>query len=177
MGLTRLIAQARLDEKVYHRDGIFGLSFIGEFAFKTAAMFFSGWLFAPLILLSVNYRNFFQYFTSIQSLLLLTYFCFTAASFLIPIYIIHYKILREKMLRAAPYYQAANRLAKSLRIKIAEEKLKRFDFSKKMIDEIRAIPNWPLRLDTALKFMATSILFPTIAAALSAILKSRVGGP
>jgi hypothetical protein len=169
--LTQLVARARLDRNIYHADGILGLSFIGEFSFKTSAMFFSGWLFAPLLILSTKSNTLWGYLTSVQISLIATYFLFTVIYFLAPIYLIHYKILKEKALRADTYYQSLNNLlAKSVAGQTDEES-KRFKFLKRIIEEVRAIPNWPLRLDTAVKFGATSVSIPTLVSAFSAILK------
>lgn len=175
--LTKIVSRARLDRRIYYVDGVFGLSFIGDFAFITAAMFFSGWLFAPLIILSVNQKSLWQYLYSTPVLLLGIYFVFTLLSFLIPIYIIHHKILREKLLRSESFYKIANELTDILGNPISEDHLKRFDFAKKLIAEVQAIPNWPLRVDTALKFSLTSIFIPTLAGLFSAILKAKTGAP
>jgi hypothetical protein len=175
--LTSLVARTKLDEDIYHPDGIFGLSFIGEFAFKTAAMFFSGWLFAPLILMSLDAHTVGQYLTSIQVLLLAIYFLSTIAYFFVPLYMIHSKIMKEKVIRTRGLYHLVNVFSKTAEMDHAEETIRKFTFTKKIIDEVRSIPNWPLRLDTGLKFMLTSIFIPTLAGALSAILKANWGTP
>jgi hypothetical protein len=175
--LTNLIAQARLDKDIYHPDGVFGLSFIGEFAFKTAAMFFSGWLFAPLILMSVSANTIGQYLASIQVLLLIIYFLFTVVYFFMPLYVIHSKIMKEKVIRTRELYRLVNIFSKSLESDQPEDMTKKYTFVKTIIDEVRSIPNWPLRVDTALKFTLTSIFIPVIAGTLSAILKANWGAP
>jgi uncharacterized Tic20 family protein len=173
--LTRMVAASKLDSRIFHPDGVFGLSFIGDFAFLTAAMFFSGWLFAPLLFFSAGPRSFIEYLTSTPVLLLVILFAFTIFSFLMPIYTIHSKILREKMLRSHSIYEAANDTAGAPLDAVAEDRVRRFDFAKRLIDEVQAIPNWPLRLDTALKFMLTSILVPALATAVAAVLKAKTG--
>lgn len=175
--LTRIVSRARLDRRIYHVDGVFGLSFIGDFAFTTAAMFLSGWVFAPLIFFSVNQKSLWQYLYSTPAMLLEVFFIFTVLSFVIPIYIIHYKILREKSIRSRSFYKIANELSEIPDNSISEDHLKRFDFAKKLIVEVQSIPNWPLRLDTALKFSMVSIFVPVLAAAITAILKVKAGAP
>lgn len=175
--LTLMVSKARLDSRIYHVDGVFGLSFIGDFAFSTAAMFFSGWLFAPLIMFSVHARTAWQYLYSTQVLLLEMFFVFTLLSFLIPIYIVHYKILREKFLRSQKLYVVANNLARIPEKPLSDDHIKKFDFAKKLIAEVQAIPNWPLRIDTVLKFSFTSIFVPTFVGLVAAILKAKAGAP
>jgi hypothetical protein len=175
--LTMLVGKSKLDSNIYHQDGVFGLSFIGDFAFKTAMMFFSGWLFAPLMILSgSSYGSSIDDLRSMRLLLLIMYTVYTIASFMIPIYIIHDKSLREKSNRASSYLLLANRLAKALEVRLSEPQLKKFEFCKRMIEDIRLMPSWPLRLDTGLKFMITSIVVPILAAVLTAFLKTYAGG-
>jgi hypothetical protein len=171
--LTRLVARSKLQQKIYYPDGVFGLSFIGEFAFKTTAMFFSGWLFAPLIVMSANIHDITEYLVSTQNMLLLTYFVFTAIYFFRPLSIIHHKIVREKRSRPRRIYAEANQLATAEHPPEADSIHKRMDFLRKILDDIRAIPNWPLRLDTAVKFVVTSLFIPVFAGVLSAILKGK----
>lgn len=175
--LTRIISRARLDRHIYHVDGVFGLSFIGDFAFTTAAMFFSGWVFAPLVFFSVNQKSLWQYFYSTPAMLLEVFFIFTVLSFIVPIYVIHYKIIREKSIRSTSFYKIANELTDIRNDPISEDHLKKFDFARKLIGEVQAIPNWPLRLDTAVKFSLVSIFVPVLAAAITAFLKVKVGAP
>jgi hypothetical protein len=85
--------------------------------------------------------------------------------------------LREKSVRSGSFYKIANKLSEISENPISDDHLKRFDFAKKLIAEIQAIPNWPLRVDTALKFLLTSIFVPALAAVFAAILKAKAGTP
>lgn len=171
--LTRLVAKSKLQQDLYYSDGVFGLSFIGEFAFKTTVMFFSGWLFAPLIVMSANVHNITGYLTSTQNILLLTYFVFTGVYFVRPLSIIHHKIVREKRSRSRRIYVEANQLATAENPPDVDALQKRMDFLRKILEDLRTIPNWPLRLDTAVKFVVTSVFIPIFAGVLSAFLKGK----
>jgi len=175
--LTTMISRARLDQRIYHPDGVFGLSFIGDFAFTTAAMFLSGWIFAPLVYFSGSASSGWRYFYSTPAFLLEVFFIFTLLSFVIPIYIVHYKILKEKKIHSVILYKIANELTNIPHESFSEDHLKKFDFARKLIDEIKAMPNWPLRLDTALKFSLVSIVVPVLAAIITALIKAEAGGP
>jgi len=151
--LTKIVSRSHLDKKLFHSDGVFGLSFVGDFSFTTAAMFFSGWLFAPLVIFSAGRVGFWQYFYSTPVILLEVFFI-TIFLFLIPLYVIHYKILDEKAVRSTGFYTVTNELSTIPRNTISEDHLKKFDFARKLISEVEAIPNWPLRIDTGFEIFS-----------------------
>jgi len=81
--LTKLVAASELRASVYWGDGVFGLSFIGKFALKTAWMFFSGWLFVPMLVILSQYNTFRDYI--FIGLLESAYLAFTIVVFWTPI--------------------------------------------------------------------------------------------
>lgn len=168
--LTNIVASSELERKVYHKDEDFGLSFVGDFAFRTALMFFSGWLFAPLIVTIGLHGPHHDY--TIPAILLGIYFIYTILSFFIPIYTIHKKILSEKLAIANQYHNDLNTLVELLSSQWSDSEAKRYDFYKKVLDDIRALPNWPLKLDVTLKLASTTVLSPALAAIISGVLKN-----
>lgn len=167
--LTQLVSRADLDERIFHQDEVLGLSFVGEFAFKTAAMFFSGWLFAPLVFLA-GYRNAqTDYF--VPALLLGIYLVFTVAAFFAPIYLVHQKILKEKAHLAKGYYEIANLASQQLIHTWSETDAIKLRHSKEMLSDIKSISNWPLNLGMLVKFSASSLIFPALAAILTTYIK------
>ena len=169
MYLTTLVSRFNLDQKIYHEDGIFGLSFVGEFAFRTAIMFFSGWLFAPLIVLIGGHAGGSPY--NMVLLLLGVYLLFTLLSFFVPVYIIHKKIKQEKKSHILPYVVAANSSQEKLQIEWTESEYKRLEFYVSLISRIRAMPDWPISLDIMVRFASASVVVPSIAGIVSAFLR------
>ena len=171
MYLTLLISKSEINRPVYHDDNLFGLYFIGEFAFDTSMMFFSGWLFAPLMVLIAGYEDNTRY--GFVGLLLGIYLVYTVVSFLIPIYAIHRKILTEKLDRARYYVVRANMIVNEIQMDWSEEKMKHLEFYEKLNMAVKSLPNWPLNLETVLKFASATILVPSLAAAISTILRQH----
>ncbi|SRR5713101_3486181 len=101
------------------------------------------------------------------------YFCFTVLVFLGPIYIMHQRILREKMDLSRKYSREANRLVRRMEGSVSEEMLKRLEFVRGVIGEIRSTPNWPVTSEISLRFVITSVVIPIAVAALSGWLKGR----
>jgi hypothetical protein len=169
MYLTRLVSRFDLDPKIHHEDGLFGLSFIGGFAFSTASMFFSGWLFAPLILLIGGLGGGNPY--NFVHLLLAIYLLFTMLSFFVPVYIIHRKIMQEKTSRIRPYIVMANQTQEKLQAEWSENENKRLEFYVSLISRIRALPDWPISVDIMVKFASASVVVPSIAGIVSSFLR------
>ena len=132
-------------------------------------MFFSGWLFAPLIVFGGWHDNVSDYLG--VGVPVGSYFLLTVAVFLAPIYIIHNRMLLDKVRLSEAYNREANRLMRHLETKITEEYLKRFEFVKGLIAEIRSMPEWPVSSEISIRFIITSILMPIAVAVISASLR------
>jgi hypothetical protein len=169
MILVRKLANLKFKSPLYRGDGAFGLSFVGRFAFQTAWMFFSGWLFAPLIIFSGWQDSVTSYFG--VGVPVATYFIFTVTVFLVPVYIVHNRMLREKIRLSERYSIEANHLIEWLKTDITEQHIKRFEFVKEIINQIRTLPDWPVSSEISIRFIITSILMPIIVAIISAGLR------
>src|SRR5581483_3466434 len=162
VAFTKLLSESDLKNQIYSEDHTLGLSFIGRFAYRTAWMFFTGWLFAPLIVIISLHRHPLNY--AILVCLLLTYFVFTLLSFILPTYLIHKKIVLEKIRLAIPLSAKANELTHKLSLHWMANTSKQHEFVTRLLNDVQSLPSWPLNFDIVLKFVASSIIVPTTAA-------------
>jgi hypothetical protein len=167
--ITLLLAKCKLNNNIYYHDGVFGLSCVGNLAFQTSLMFSTGWLFAPLIILIGQHNG--NTALMITYLMLFTYFMSTVVTFMIPVYLIHWKLYESKEILIKNFYVSANRAYSNNISKWSEASQKQFDFYEKAYARIRSIPSWPLNFDATLKLLTTSILVPTLVGLVSVYLK------
>ncbi len=156
--LTKKVNVSGLENRVYHRDGVFGFSFIGNFALNTSMMFLSGIFIVPLVLLIGNHGQIYEYIVALT--LIGLYVLIIAFAFCYPIMIIRKKLILEKENLSQSYCAVANQLIGKLNGDFTNTNYCRYSFYRKLITDLHAVGEWPLKLDVTIKFLSISIIFP-----------------
>lgn len=165
--LTRLVVVSDMDTKMYNEDGVFGFSFIGDFALRTNLMFQSGIVFVPLILLVAQQKN--SQDIAVPIVLIGIYIFFTVVSFAYPIYNVHRKIVAEKRRVIRRYLDVSNDLVKQIERSFSLHDYHVFLYYKGIASDIYSMREWPLNVDAFARFTLYAIIIPitvTIVAAL-----------
>lgn len=169
--LAQLVSKATLSDSIFHHDRTLGLSFVGEFAFKTIAIFSSGWLFGPLVVM-IGYDGGGGYLV-VPIVLLGIYFLTTVFAFFSLVYSVHLKLISEKKRLMSAYLDMADKSVELSRGSWSELENKKLQYAKEVIADIRSISEWPLKLGVAVKVATSSLLAPALSAAISIAIKSR----
>ncbi len=168
--LVKLIEIDNVESNIYNNDGVFGFSFIGDFALKTNMMFLSGILMVPLLFFMIDYNKLSDY--ALPFAMILIYVIYTVCVFIAPIYMVHRKIIKEKELLLQKYTQLANAINVELLGTFDVEGHGKLDFYRSLIGDVNKVGDWPLKFDQGVKFSLSSIILPILASVASAILIS-----
>ncbi|NKB55297.1 MAG: hypothetical protein GKS00_03075 [Alphaproteobacteria bacterium] len=160
--LTKIVATTSILPRFYHRDQMLGFSFVGEFSRQTSVLFFSGWAFAPL-LFALGYHDKYHF----PFFLLICYFIFTVLTFFVPIYVIREKIKNFKDFHSREFCLHANNLAEQNQINFDIDLFTEFDFYRKRIIDLQTIQEWPVKLNTFVKFVVVMVFIPLLIATTS----------
>jgi hypothetical protein len=145
MHLVRTLAPMTIIAQIVPAQNKFWLSFIGDFALQTSSMFFSGWLFAPVIFLISQYGSNRNYIIPI--LLLGAYTTYTIVAFAWPVLVIRNKIREEKKKLRAKHAKVANKLLTNLDSRFLVGEWKHFRLQDSLLSSINSVGEWPLNLD------------------------------
>jgi hypothetical protein len=160
VGLVRFISRSAIKPRLYHDDRVMGLSFIGDFALITNLMFASGWLFVPVLVMAA--QNVGVRLLDNRVLLIISYSCFLLLLFLVPVISIHGTIVKVKRDLFHTFgFRAAHTLDR-LTVRYNSHIAGEFEVHRSVIADIHFVRDWPLSLEVALNFAASTILFPII---------------
>jgi hypothetical protein len=151
--LIHLLSWSTIRQDLYHRDGVMGFSFVGEYALATFLLFATGWLFVPALVIHAPDTNAFY-------LLVVGYSGFLLFVFLFPIVSIHRTIVRAKAEIASPFRTRASAALKELGQRYDDKLADVFELDRTVVSDTHLVREWPVGVDVFVRFLLSVIFFP-----------------
>ncbi|MGE3336111.1 MAG: hypothetical protein AB7I36_20960 [Rhodospirillaceae bacterium] len=156
--LIHLIAKAPVRHNLYHCDGVLGFAFIGHYALATNFLFASGWLWVPLLVYAGSDTRFWPF--NDRQMLVAGYALYLSGVFIIPIVLIHRKIIQVKNEILDVFGTAASTRLDKLVSQHDERLASEFEFSRTVVDDARKVSNWPLSMEVVVPFTLSTLWLP-----------------
>lgn len=159
--IIRHVACSQVQPNVYAGDGTLGLSFLGGFALSTNLMYLSGWLFMPALFVSVQHTSGSSVWIT-HTLLAVGYAAVCLVGFFWAINIVHRRIESIKCVLAEAYGARASECAAVILRGYSKKAAEEFDGVRAAYHDVRSINDWPLSMDSLVRFIVSVVLFPLI---------------